>query len=97
MIYGVLHKRNATHLWNLLFFQGLFWLLAAILTEIPSVVCLFLFAMLAECPSHRLTVLRHPGIEFHEYQRRVYSERVRNVINRFCIPPSDAWNMVSDS
>jgi hypothetical protein len=43
MIYGVLHKRNATHLWKMLYFQGLFWVLAAIMTELPSVVCLFFF------------------------------------------------------
>ncbi|KAI0000195.1 hypothetical protein BJV74DRAFT_147471 [Russula compacta] len=40
MFFGVLHKRNATHLWNLLYFQGLFWILAATMTELPSVVCL---------------------------------------------------------
>jgi hypothetical protein len=81
MIYGVLHKRNATHLWNMLYVQGLFWILAAILTELPSVVCLF-FRNVAKRPSRRLTVLYHPGTEFQEYQRRVYSERARNVINR---------------
>lgn len=40
MFFGVLHKRNATHLWNMLYFQGLFWILAATMTELPSVVCL---------------------------------------------------------
>jgi hypothetical protein len=39
MIFGVLHKRNSTHLWNILYFQALFWILAATLTELPSVVC----------------------------------------------------------
>ncbi|KAF8474498.1 hypothetical protein DFH94DRAFT_762762 [Russula ochroleuca] len=37
MIFGVLHKRNATHLWNMLYFQALFWILAAVMTELPSV------------------------------------------------------------
>jgi hypothetical protein len=39
MILGVLHKRNATHLWNMLYLQGLLWILTAIMTELPSVVC----------------------------------------------------------
>lgn len=39
MILGVLHKRNATHLWNMLYLQGLFWILTATLTELPSMVC----------------------------------------------------------
>ena len=46
MSFGVLHKRNATHLWNMLYFQGLFWILAAVMTELPSVVCIFLFPMM---------------------------------------------------
>jgi len=37
MIYGVLHKRNATYLWKMLYFQGLIWILAAVMTELPSV------------------------------------------------------------
>jgi hypothetical protein len=40
MILGVLQKRNATYLWNMLYFQALFWILAATMTELPSVVCL---------------------------------------------------------
>jgi hypothetical protein len=44
MTYGVLHKRNATHLWNVLYFQALLWIFAAVLTELPAAVCL-LFAM----------------------------------------------------
>ena len=39
MILGVLHKKNATHLWNMLYLQGLFWILTATLTELPSMVC----------------------------------------------------------
>ena len=50
MFFGVLHKRNATRLWNMLYFQALFWILAATFTELPSVVCLFV-SDAAECPS----------------------------------------------
>jgi hypothetical protein len=39
MISGVLQKRNPTQLWYLLYFQGLFWITAAIMTEVPGVVC----------------------------------------------------------
>ena len=39
MFFGVLRRRNATYLWELLCLQGLFWILAAVLTELPSVVC----------------------------------------------------------
>jgi len=41
MIFGVLHKRNSTHLWNILYFQALFWILAATMTELPSVALTF--------------------------------------------------------
>lgn len=41
MIFGVLHKRNATHLWNMLYFQALLWILAATMTELPSVALSF--------------------------------------------------------
>jgi len=37
MFFGVLYKRNATHLWNMLYLQALFWILAATFTELPSV------------------------------------------------------------
>jgi len=38
MFTGVLQKKNATHLWRMLYFQSLFWILTAIATEVPSVV-----------------------------------------------------------
>ena len=38
MSVGVLHKKNATYLWKILYFQGIFWILTAILTEVPSMV-----------------------------------------------------------
>jgi hypothetical protein len=50
MFFGVLHKRNATRLWNMLYFQALFWILAATFTELPSVACPFV-RNAAECPS----------------------------------------------
>ncbi|KAH9954610.1 hypothetical protein BGW80DRAFT_1258661 [Lactifluus volemus] len=42
MIVGVIHKRLDTRLWKLLYYQGLFWISAAIFTEIPGVVMPFL-------------------------------------------------------
>jgi len=68
MIYGVLHKRNATHLWNMLYFQGLFWILAATLTELPSVVCVSLSVMLGGAFRRGLMVFHdHSGIKFQEH------------------------------
>jgi len=42
MFLGVLQKKNATHLWRMLYFQGLFWILTAVATEVPSVILPFL-------------------------------------------------------
>ena len=39
VLFGVLGRRDSTHLWKLLCLQGLFWILAAVLTELPLVVC----------------------------------------------------------
>ena len=38
MFAGVLQKKNTTHLWRMLYFQSIFWILTAISTEVPSVV-----------------------------------------------------------
>lgn len=38
MFAGVLQKKNATRLWRMLYFQGIFWILSAIFTEVPCVV-----------------------------------------------------------
>jgi hypothetical protein len=38
MFGGVMQKRNATHLWRMLYFQSIFWILTASATEVPSVV-----------------------------------------------------------
>jgi len=41
MVLGVMQKRNATYLWNMLYFQALFWILAATMTELPAVTLSF--------------------------------------------------------
>jgi hypothetical protein len=44
MFGGVMRKKNATRLWRILYFQGIFWILTAVATEVPCVVshpCLF--------------------------------------------------------
>jgi len=42
MFVGVMHKKNATYLWRMLYLQSIFWMLTAIATEVPSVVLPFL-------------------------------------------------------
>ncbi|KAH9970944.1 hypothetical protein BGW80DRAFT_517382 [Lactifluus volemus] len=42
MIVGVIHKRLDTRLWKLLYYQGLYWISAAVFTQVPSVVMPFL-------------------------------------------------------
>ncbi|KAI0252473.1 hypothetical protein BJV78DRAFT_1281597 [Lactifluus subvellereus] len=41
MFSGVLHKRAATRLWKMLYIQALWWILAWIITEVPSVILSF--------------------------------------------------------
>ncbi|KAF8260824.1 hypothetical protein EI94DRAFT_1747426 [Lactarius quietus] len=41
MFSGVLHKKNSTRLWNMLYIQGLWWILAWIVTEVPSIALSF--------------------------------------------------------
>lgn len=36
MFLGMLHKKNATYLWRMLYLQGVFWILTAIFTEVVS-------------------------------------------------------------
>lgn len=38
MFVGVMQKKNATRLWRMLYFQGIFWIMTAICTEVPCVV-----------------------------------------------------------
>jgi len=42
MFAGVLRKKNATHLWRMLYFQSIFWMITASSTEVPSVVLGFM-------------------------------------------------------
>jgi hypothetical protein len=42
MFVGVLHKKNATYLWRMLYLQSIFWILTAVVTEVPSVVLPFM-------------------------------------------------------
>jgi hypothetical protein len=41
MFSGVLNKRNSTRLWNMLYIQGLWWILAWVVTELPSIALSF--------------------------------------------------------
>jgi len=41
MFSGVLNKRNSTRLWNMLYIQGLWWIVAWIVTELPSIALSF--------------------------------------------------------
>ena len=38
-IVGVLRKRGKGELWDMLFFQSMFWIFAAILVKLPTLVC----------------------------------------------------------
>jgi hypothetical protein len=65
MISGVLRKRNPTELWYMLYYQGLFWITAAIMTEVPGVVC----RSRSYGSSVRFILLRHPDNAIQEHQR----------------------------
>jgi hypothetical protein len=39
VIGGLLYKRAETHLWNMLYFQGLFWIVASFVVGMPDTVC----------------------------------------------------------
>ncbi|KAI0248733.1 hypothetical protein BJV78DRAFT_769030 [Lactifluus subvellereus] len=41
MVWGVLQKRSATQLWNVLYFQGVFWVLIAIMAKLPAIAMCF--------------------------------------------------------
>jgi hypothetical protein len=60
MVLGVMQKRNATYLWNMLYFQALFWILAATMTELPAVVC----------PTHECSVMFHRATHGTYFPRR---------------------------
>ncbi|KAH9970977.1 hypothetical protein BGW80DRAFT_519615 [Lactifluus volemus] len=42
MVLGVFRKRDPTHLWDMLYLQALFWVSAAILSEVPDVIMPFI-------------------------------------------------------
>lgn len=94
MFFGVLHKRNATHLWNMLYFQALFWILAATFTELPSVVRLFV-RNAAECPFHslRFTTQALGLIDINGES----TQSVLEVLFNRVLYPTDSWNMVSNT
>jgi hypothetical protein len=39
VLFGLLYKRLETHLWRMLFFQCLFWIVASLMTGVPDSVC----------------------------------------------------------
>jgi hypothetical protein len=67
MIVGVIHKRLDTRLWKLLYYQGLFWISAAIFTEVPGVVC---HPFSESCLVHRIEsfLLHYPGNALPKHQ-----------------------------
>jgi hypothetical protein len=94
MFFGVLHKRNATHLWNMLYFQALFWILAATFTELPSVVCLFV-RNAAECPFHSLRFITQ-ALGLIDINGESTQSVLEVLFNRV-LYPTDSWNMVSNT
>ncbi len=97
MLFGVLRRRNATRLWELLYLQSLFWILAAVLTELPSVVC-----PCSQCCGsvHQVNSL-HLVIQVLVFRNINGESTIWNVLERslmvFCISSTDGWNMVSDT
>jgi len=62
MFSGVLNKRNSTRLWNMLYIQGLWWILAWVVTELPSIVLSFqgvneYWNLMFQVPHMALTVI----------------------------------------
>ena len=95
MFFGVLHKRNATHLWNMLYFQALFWILAATFTELPSVVCLFV-RNTTEYPSFHSLRFITQALGFMNINGESIQSVLEMIFNRV-LYPTDAWNMVSNT
>ncbi len=96
MFFGVLHKRNATHLWNMLYFQGLFWILAATFTELPSVVCL-LVAILRNVFHINSLCFVYQALTFKNVNGEAIQSMLEILLIGFGIPSTDAWNMVSNT
>jgi hypothetical protein len=95
MFFGVLHKRNATHLWNMLYFQALFWILAAIFTELPSVVGLFV-RNAAKCLSFHSPRLIIQALGFKDINGESIQSVLEILFNRV-LYTADPWNMVSNT
>ncbi|KAI0000207.1 hypothetical protein BJV74DRAFT_148332 [Russula compacta] len=62
MFSGVLNNRNSTRLWNMLYIQGLWWILAWIVTELPSIALSFrgvneYWNLIFQVPHMTLTVI----------------------------------------
>ena len=84
MFFGVLHKRNATHLWNMLYLQALFWILAATFTELPSVVCL-LVRNAVDCPSFHSLRFITQALGFKNINGGSIQSVFEMLLNRVCI------------
>jgi len=95
MFFGVLHKRNATRLWNMLYFQALFWILAATFTELPSVVCLFVSNAVV-CPSFHSLRFITQALGFKNINGESIQSALEMLFNRV-LYPTDPWNMVSST
>lgn len=68
MFLGVLQKKNATYLWRMLYLQGIFWILTAIATEVPSVVSLISHLLFIVTRDYALYL---QGSPFYEHERCV--------------------------
>ncbi|KAH9970946.1 hypothetical protein BGW80DRAFT_517298 [Lactifluus volemus] len=87
MIVGVIHKRLDTRLWKLLYYQGLFWISAAIFTEVPGVVMPFLninepWDVMFQAPLLVVVVIA---------SSRSYRDLFQHVIDVTIIPVPDYW------
>ena len=71
MFVGVLNKKNATHLWRMLYFQGIFWILSAVSTEVPSVVSGRNIDALCCFPAFLCIIRFFQGPPFLEHERCV--------------------------
>jgi hypothetical protein len=96
MLFGVLRRRNVTHLWELLCLQGLFWILAAVITELPAVVgpCSRCYGVSTVNTLHLITqVLVFRNINGESTILGVLGMLL--IVS--CISTTDEWNMVSDT
>jgi hypothetical protein len=94
MIIGVIHKRLETRLWKLLYYQGLLWISAAILTELPGVVChpFFECCLVHRTESFCFTIQVMPFLNINGEQIWTYLEFG---YSRVQITSTEPWNVVS--